>query len=204
VRIGFLRGLRRRDYLRISTPWRGSVCRMDSSDRNTTQEPAGKVTQPESLATAPRRVDRHELVRPLSHSRTTDTSADARAHGQAAVANGRPEPGTWKTLGTIVFDAPSEFAPCFGSAERGNPLVLALALAAVVAVLTVAAVTAFLLTRPTSRPDASSRTFTVGHGDSVRIGAFEPVRGNHAQVATRRVADPPPRSVRGGGVAPGA
>jgi hypothetical protein len=80
-------------------------------------------------------------------------------------------------------------------------MILTLAIAVVVTMLTVAAVTAFLVTRRTSRTDP--REHSSEQVDS-RIRAFELVRGNQAQVGTGRVADPPPRSVRGGGVAPGA
>ena len=42
---------------------------MDSSNRNTTQEPAGIVSSPESFAIVPRRVGRYELVRGLGQGR---------------------------------------------------------------------------------------------------------------------------------------
>jgi hypothetical protein len=163
--------------LRISTPRRRSVSLMDSSDPNTTQEPAGMVTSPESLAIAPRRVDRGELVGWHSRGRTKATSSELRTHSRAAGVNARHEPGTWKTLGTIVFDAPSELAPRFDFAERGNPLALTLAIAAVVAMLTVVATTAFLVPGPTPRPNMPAHIST---GD--RIRAFQLVRGNQAQL----------------------
>jgi len=110
---------------------------MDSSDLDTTQEPAGMVTPPESLAIAPRRVGRYELASP-----------EARAQKQTSGTAAGAEPGSWRTLGPIVFDAPSELSPPLEHGERGNPLSLVILIAAVVATLMVLALTAFLVPGP--------------------------------------------------------
>jgi len=120
----------------------------------------------------------------------------ARSHRQAAVVIAQADVGAWRTLGPIVLDAPSELAPRLGPANRRNLLALALAIAAVVAMLTVAAITAFLLTRSSSRPNAAPLISTDGHPDSThspatvridqaggRIGALELVRGSQTQGA---------------------
>ena len=120
-----------------------------------------------------------------------------RSHGQAALVTAGREPGTWRTLGSIVLDAPSELAPRLQPTKRGNPLTLVLAVAAVLATLTVAAITAFLVPRAASRPDTPPHTSTDGRPDSThpgpavridlaggRVGALELVRGNHTRVGS--------------------
>ncbi len=117
------------------------------------------------------------------------------SHGHAALVSAGREPGTWRTLGSIVLDAPSELAPRLQPTKRGNPLTLVLAVAAVVATLTVASITAFLVPRAASRPDAAPHTSTNVRRDSTHPGAavridlaggrvrgLELVRGNHTQV----------------------
>jgi hypothetical protein len=118
-----------------------------------------------------------------------------RSHRHATLVAAGHEPRTWRTLGSIVLDAPSELAPRLQPTKRGNPLTLVLAVAAVVATLMVAAITAFLVPRAASRPDAPPHASTNGHPDSthpgaaVRIdlaggrgGGLELVRGNHTRV----------------------
>jgi hypothetical protein len=70
-----------------------------------------------------------------------------------------------------VLDAPSELVPRLEAAKQGNPLAVALAIAVVVAALTVIAITAFLATREASRPDSPPHTSTGVHPDSTPSGA---------------------------------
>jgi protein kinase-like protein len=135
-------------------------------------------------------------VAPARRARRQPTKLPARrSHGHAAVVPAGREPGTWRTLGSIVFDAPSELAPRLQPAKRGNPLTLVLAVAAVVATLAVAALTAFLVPRAASRPYAPPHTSTdvrpdaTHPGAAVRIdlagghaGASKLVRGSHTRV----------------------
>ena len=124
------------------------------------------------------------------------TSAARRSHGQAALVAAGREPRTWRTLGSIVFDAPSELAPRLQpTTKRRNPLTLVLVVAAVLATLTVAAITAFLVPRAASRPVAPPHTSADGRPDSTHpgaavrmdlagghVGALKLVRGNHTRV----------------------
>lgn len=121
------------------------------------------VTPRESLAIATGPVDRYKLVCRLRRHRTTTTAPGIRTERQAVGTAARPEPGSWKTLGPIVFDAPSKLAPRLEAAKQGNPLAVALAIAVVVAALTVTAITAFLATREASRPDSPPHTSTGVH-----------------------------------------
>jgi hypothetical protein len=130
-----------------------------------------------------------------SAGRRPATLPARRSHGQAALVAAGREPGTWRTLGSIVFDAPSDLAPRLQPTKRGNPLTLVLVVAAVIATLTVAAITAFLVPRAASRPDAPPHTSTSVRRDSTHPGAavrtdlaggrvrgLGLVRGNHTQV----------------------
>jgi hypothetical protein len=159
---------------------------MDSSDRNKVEQPAGMVTPSESIAIARQGVDRYKLVRRLRRSRTTNTAPAVPTQRQAAGAVARPEPGSWKTLGPIVLDAPSDLAP-HGEAEKpGNPLAVATAIAVAVAALTAIAITAFLANAREASPPP--HTSTVVPPDPKRSGATVRIyRGGNALTADARV-----------------
>ena len=138
-------------------------------------------------------------VTPVAHARGAGrppaTLPARRSHRKAALMAAGHEARTWRTLGSIVLDAPSELAPRLQPTKRGNPLTLVLAVAAVVATLTVAAITAFLVPRAASRPDTPPHASTNGRPNSThpgaavridlaggRVGGLELVRGNHTRV----------------------